>query len=160
MLLEIPSGLRFTETQIHCTQECLPSTIRFVEACGETVVKLSYSVAFGGKSPLIASANRSSSVALGVNSGPPVVVIQLRKEPTLISYRVMDSCWSDSYPLYKRQDPVRRLAFISPTERPTSPISRREGSDWLDRRTDSSTTNLDKALQVHYIVDPQALPRA
>ena len=55
MLLEIPSGLRFIEARIHCKNECLLSTIRLIEACSETLVKLSYSVAFDGKSPLAGS---------------------------------------------------------------------------------------------------------
>jgi len=44
MLLEIPSGLGFTEVQIHCVQECLVPTVRLAEACGETLVKLLYTV--------------------------------------------------------------------------------------------------------------------
>ena len=44
MLLEIPSGLRFTEVQIHCTHECLLPVVRLAEACNKTLVKLSYSV--------------------------------------------------------------------------------------------------------------------
>ena len=46
MLLEIPSGLRFAELEIHCTQNPLPSVIRLAEACGKTLVKLSHSVGF------------------------------------------------------------------------------------------------------------------
>ena len=45
MLLETPSGLCFTEVQIHCfTSERLPSAVRLTEACGETLEKLSYKV--------------------------------------------------------------------------------------------------------------------
>ena len=46
MLLEIPSGLHFTEAIIHCTPECLPSAVRIAEACCNTLMKLSYPVAF------------------------------------------------------------------------------------------------------------------
>ena len=43
MLLEIPSGLRFTELDIYCTQDPLPSSaVRLAEACRETLVKLSH----------------------------------------------------------------------------------------------------------------------
>ena len=49
MLLEIPSGLRFTEAQVHCTHDILPSAVRFVESCGETLVKLSHTFALHRK---------------------------------------------------------------------------------------------------------------
>ena len=53
MLLEIPSGLHFTEMKIHCTQNPLPSSaVRLAEACGETLVRLSHTVSFHGKSYL------------------------------------------------------------------------------------------------------------
>jgi len=44
MLLEIPSGLRFTEVQVGCTHEHLPSVVRLTEACDKTLVKLSHTV--------------------------------------------------------------------------------------------------------------------
>jgi len=54
MLLEVTSGLRFTRVHIRCTNECLPTTVRLVEACSKTIVKLSYMVTFHGKShPLL-----------------------------------------------------------------------------------------------------------
>jgi len=40
MLLEIPTGLHFTEVDIHCATKCLPSVVRLVEACSGTIVKL------------------------------------------------------------------------------------------------------------------------
>ena len=43
MLLEIPSGPRFTEVLTHSTCECLPSAVRLAEACCETIVKLTHS---------------------------------------------------------------------------------------------------------------------
>jgi len=46
MLLEIPTGLHFTEAQIRCTHKCLPSAVRLAEACGETLVKLTQTVTF------------------------------------------------------------------------------------------------------------------
>jgi len=49
-LLEAPSGLRFTEMQIYCMRECVPSVVRLVEACSKTLVKLSHGVASLGKS--------------------------------------------------------------------------------------------------------------
>ena len=42
MLLEIPTGLRFTEVQIQCKRNCLPSAVRLVEACSKTLVKMSH----------------------------------------------------------------------------------------------------------------------
>jgi len=50
MLLEVPSGLRFTEVRISCTCDCLLSTVRLVEACGDTLVKLSHMINVDGKS--------------------------------------------------------------------------------------------------------------
>jgi len=49
MLLEITSGLRFTAVHIRCGGECLLATLRFVEACSKTLVKLSYMVTLHGK---------------------------------------------------------------------------------------------------------------
>jgi len=49
MLLEIPSGLHFTEAWIYYQREHLLSTIRLVEAFGRTLVKLSQRVASQGK---------------------------------------------------------------------------------------------------------------
>ena len=46
MLLEIPSGLRFTEVGIHCTGDRLPLAVRLAEACGKALVKLSYTAMF------------------------------------------------------------------------------------------------------------------
>jgi len=46
MLLEIPSGLRFVELEIHCARNRLPSAIRLSEANGATLVKLSYTANF------------------------------------------------------------------------------------------------------------------
>jgi len=44
MLLEVPTGLRFTEAEIRGMGECLLLTVRLTEACCETLVKLSYAV--------------------------------------------------------------------------------------------------------------------
>ena len=44
MLLEIPTGLHFTDVQICGTRECLLSTVRLAEACCKTIVKVSYTV--------------------------------------------------------------------------------------------------------------------
>ena len=46
MLLEIPTGLRFTEVRVEDMRSCLLSTVRLAEACSETLVKLSYTVSF------------------------------------------------------------------------------------------------------------------
>ena len=51
MLLEIPTGLHFTEAWIYYRREYLPSTLRLVGACCKTLVKLSHKVASHGKSP-------------------------------------------------------------------------------------------------------------
>ena len=50
MLLEIPTGIHFTEIQIECPRKLLPSNIRLLEACGHTLVRLSYKVNFECKS--------------------------------------------------------------------------------------------------------------
>jgi len=50
MLLEIPTGLRFTEVEIRCFYECFSSAVRLVEACAKTLVKLSHTVVFDCKS--------------------------------------------------------------------------------------------------------------
>jgi len=44
ILLEIPTGLRFTEVEIRGMHECLLPTVRLAEACCKTLVKLSYTV--------------------------------------------------------------------------------------------------------------------
>ena len=46
ILLEVPTGLHFTEVQIHAPRERLLSTVRLAEACSRTLVKLSYRVSF------------------------------------------------------------------------------------------------------------------
>jgi len=51
MLLEIPSGLRFAELEMECTENRLPpSAVRLAEVCGETLVKLSHRVVLRSKS--------------------------------------------------------------------------------------------------------------
>jgi len=50
MLLEIPTGIHFTEFQIECPRVLLPSNVRLLEACGKTLVKLSYMVDLERKS--------------------------------------------------------------------------------------------------------------
>jgi len=50
MLLEIPTGLRFTEVEIRCTRGCFPLAVRLTEACSETLVNLSYMVTRYGES--------------------------------------------------------------------------------------------------------------
>ena len=50
MLLEVPTGLRFVEVQIHGTYEHLSSAAGLAEACGNTLVKLSYVITIHGKS--------------------------------------------------------------------------------------------------------------
>ena len=49
MLLEVPTGLHFTELHVRGVHESFPSTVRLAEACGKTLVKLSYTVSFNGK---------------------------------------------------------------------------------------------------------------
>jgi len=48
MLLQIPTGLHFTEVDIRCTGECLLSTVKLVGVCGRTLVKLSCTVTVYG----------------------------------------------------------------------------------------------------------------
>ena len=50
MLLEIPTGLRFTKVEIRFVRQRLPSVVRFVEACCKTIVKLSLMDSYSGKS--------------------------------------------------------------------------------------------------------------
>ena len=50
MLLEIPTGLRFTNVEIFCTSESISSTVKLAEACGNTLVKLFYSTPAYGSS--------------------------------------------------------------------------------------------------------------
>ena len=49
ILLEIPTGLRFTEVEIEWTRNCLPSVVRLVQVCHKTIVKLSHTVTYYGK---------------------------------------------------------------------------------------------------------------
>lgn len=44
MLLEVPTGLHFTQVEVLGVHDCLISTVRLVEACERTLVKLTYSV--------------------------------------------------------------------------------------------------------------------
>jgi hypothetical protein len=50
MLLEVPTGLHFTEVHVRGTHESFLSTVRLTEACGRTLVTLSYAVSIVGKS--------------------------------------------------------------------------------------------------------------
>lgn len=43
-LLEVPTGLHFTEVEVIGVPECLVSTVRLAEACGRNLVKLTYSI--------------------------------------------------------------------------------------------------------------------
>lgn len=51
MLLEVPTGLHFTEVHIVSVLGCLHPAVRFTEACGKSLVKLTYSVEMFGQSP-------------------------------------------------------------------------------------------------------------
>jgi len=50
MLLEVPTGIHFTECQIECPRELLLSNVQLLKACGSTLVRLSYKVNFERKS--------------------------------------------------------------------------------------------------------------
>ena len=50
MLLEIPTGLHFTDVQIRGTRERPLSTVTLAEACSKTLVKLAYTVSFYSES--------------------------------------------------------------------------------------------------------------
>ena len=50
MLLEVPTGLHFTRVEVRGVRECLLASVRLVEACGRSLVKLSYAASFHGKS--------------------------------------------------------------------------------------------------------------
>ena len=66
MLLEVPTGLRFTEMDISCRRKCLLSSVRLVEACAKTLVKLSFGISFHGKphsSSLADSSARTDAVS-------------------------------------------------------------------------------------------------
>ena len=58
MLLEIPTGLHFTEIRIRCERGCPLSAVRLVEACRNTLVKLSYTTATGGELPRFSQSSR------------------------------------------------------------------------------------------------------
>jgi hypothetical protein len=58
MLLEVPTGLHFTEVHIRGTHESFLSTVRLAEACGKTIVKLSYVTFFRGESHLFSWSSR------------------------------------------------------------------------------------------------------
>ena len=49
-LLEIPTGLRFTEVTINSMRNRFLSAVRLVEACSRVPVKLSYTATLGSKS--------------------------------------------------------------------------------------------------------------
>lgn len=51
MLLEVPTGLHFTEVYIHSQNEFLHPTLILAEACGESLVKLTYMVDDHSESP-------------------------------------------------------------------------------------------------------------
>ena len=53
MLLDIPTGLWFTEVKVHGIHGCLASIVRLVEGCCKTLVKLSYCSSFECKSHLL-----------------------------------------------------------------------------------------------------------
>ena len=59
MLLEVPTGLHFTEMDLRGTYRCLLSAARLVEACRKTLMRLSYMVDEYGKSCPIPSSNRT-----------------------------------------------------------------------------------------------------
>jgi hypothetical protein len=48
MLLEVPTGLHFTEMYIRGAHKSFLSTVRLAEACGKTLAKLSYAVSIHG----------------------------------------------------------------------------------------------------------------
>ena len=50
IFLEVPTGLSFSEVHIHSIYACLSPTVGLAEACGKTLVKLSYGVTIHGKS--------------------------------------------------------------------------------------------------------------
>ena len=50
MLLEVPTGLRFTEVEVRGRNENILSTMALAEACGKTLVKLSYHAFFDCRS--------------------------------------------------------------------------------------------------------------
>ena len=49
MLLEVPSGIHFTEVHIFSVYECLLPVVKLAEACGKNLIKLTYSVDLFGK---------------------------------------------------------------------------------------------------------------
>ena len=51
MLLEVPTGLHFTEIYIRATRHNLRSVVKLSEACGTNLTKLTYLVDYIGKSP-------------------------------------------------------------------------------------------------------------
>lgn len=53
MLLDVPTGLRFTNVHIHGARVCLRPTLMLAEACGESLAKLTYMVDDYGESLLL-----------------------------------------------------------------------------------------------------------
>jgi len=49
VLLEVPTGLHFPEVEILGTYECLSLAVRLAEACGKSLVYLTYVVNIHGK---------------------------------------------------------------------------------------------------------------
>jgi hypothetical protein len=58
MLLEVPTGLHFSEVHILSVHECLLSTVRVTEACGKNLVRLTYSIDFYGECSLAGRCRR------------------------------------------------------------------------------------------------------
>ena len=57
-LLEVPTGLHFTEVQVRTRHECLLSTVMLAEACAKTLVKLAYTISFNCESCSFSRCNR------------------------------------------------------------------------------------------------------
>ena len=49
MLLEVPTGLHFTEVRIRGSNECLLPAVRITEACAKTLVRLSFTISYWRK---------------------------------------------------------------------------------------------------------------
>lgn len=78
-MLEIPSGLHFTEVEIYCARDRLPSTLRLIEACGKTLVKLSYKV------PIRCKSHSSHSSCSSARDGAVDAIFQMQMATGMLS---------------------------------------------------------------------------
>ena len=70
MLVDAPTGLHFTEVDIHSGRESLLSTVRLIEACRKSLVKVTYTVNSGKSCPFRLSCEDADIVCQTRRSRP------------------------------------------------------------------------------------------